>query len=250
MVRQHALLVALLVVLAGCGLGPSGPAGSPEGSTITHPVEVASTTPSPYELQVTITRDGETVFEDTVTGGEAATYRELTTLESSGTYTVTVESNITGKLGGKAGTERTLTVAGGERTSIVVNPGNVSVVQQPKSPGDSHLKLGVTGLDSLDDHSLLVVVRRDGEEVYRRNLTSADAREDDRRLELLTADETGTYQILIKHSDSFFWKNETFVVPTADKPEDGVTADIGIYFGGDVNLEVLGTASQRGDEED
>lgn len=98
--KQSALLVAVLVALAGCSsvpyVGGDGESQPTVGeSPDHHEVAFASHTDGyAFDATVTISKDGEQRYRTTVEADGNGTYRNLTTLSEPGPYTVTVNTTL------------------------------------------------------------------------------------------------------------------------------------------------------------
>lgn len=237
--------VAVLVVLAGCSLGGSDtptPTVEP-GRSVDHPVEIATSKLSAHRVSVTVTREGETVYAGNLTLNGTTEFRRLTSLEASGEYRIRVDSNVTSRMGDPAGADRTVYVGAGGRTTVVVNPGNISVVQQPRDPVGIEAPVELEVREELSE--LFVEIRRDGETVYRERLhpekQSIQEQQDGESRRLLTLNRSGTYQVIVTHPDTFWYANATAVLrPREDGDPMGIHIDVEVD--GSVDVWINGAA--------
>ena len=96
--RRLAAALIVVVLLSGCSMLPGGGGG---GQTTTpeppdhHELVFASETGGhAYEATVTVERNGEAVFSETVASDGNGLYRNLTALDEPGPYTVTVNTTL------------------------------------------------------------------------------------------------------------------------------------------------------------
>lgn len=240
-------IVVVLVVTAGCLSGGSGtPTATtvPPGQDVSHPLELATTNTYPHHVSVTVTRDGEQIYRTNLTFDGSAEYRQLTELNESGEYRVHVESNITAKTGGAEGADQTIYVGEGGRSTVVVNPGNISVVQQPRRPVDVGIPLDLQANTNISG-PLYVEVRRDGKTVYqdritveKRSIEEQQAGEYDR---IRAFNESGTYQVIVKNPGSLWYANETAVLRPRDDEQE-LRIRIYIEVDGSVDIFIGGAA--------
>lgn len=118
------LLLALLVVLAGCSMVPGWgdePAGpDPDTGPPDHHLAFLSSSVQGYNATVTVSKDGTRVSQHNVSfEDDAIRYVPLTTLNESGTYTITVETDIPGVGGGTMDETHRLEVDPGPAETIV-----------------------------------------------------------------------------------------------------------------------------------
>lgn len=242
----HVIAIALLVVTAGCHLGGSSsptPTTVEPGQAVDHPVEIATSKTTPHNVSVTVTRDGETVYSGEMTFDGTTDHRRLTDLEESGEYRIHVESNVTSRMGDPAGADRTIYVGSNGRTTVVVNPGNISVVQHPRDPVEIEVPVDLQVREELSE--LAVEIRRNGEPIYRKRLhpekQSIQEQQDGEARRLLTLNRSGTYQVIVTHPDTFWYANATAVLrPREDT--DRMAIHIDVEVDGRVDVWINGAA--------
>lgn len=119
--HTNAVLVALLVVLAGCSALPGGGGSNPQSGPAEHHLAVLSTSTHAFNATVTVTDpSGETVLErDFSFEANQPRYVNLTTLNQSGNYTVHVQTDLPAVGGGDMGANATVSVDPGPETTVV-----------------------------------------------------------------------------------------------------------------------------------
>lgn len=236
--RRFALLVATLVVLSGCsafGGGGGDGSGADDDQTPTqeppdhHEIAVAlAADGDPFEATVTVSRDGETVDERTVESTETVAYRNLTTLDESGPYTISVNTTIPR---GKSSTlSERVDVDGdlGNATIISVDKRGISVdaIRLPRRPVAAPLRVRPLWEDSTRfDLNVSVSAWYRGERLGSETVTIPAGQEDpdDVRVETFDLERTGVYHVAARipktgtNLDAQGWTNRTVVVTDSDE---------------------------------
>jgi len=209
--RLSAAALIAVVLLAGCSaLVGGGDDATPTATTRSHELVFASFTDGePFEANVTVTKDGEGVYQRTVTSDGKGTYAVLTSFDEQGPYTVHVNTTIP-QLGG--GTEKT-------RFEVVGEPRNATVVHA-EATGVRHDTLALprnragTGIQILGD----VVdenapVELDVQVWYRgeRVVSTTERHDEITQVEL---NGTGAYRVAVESSDGS--RRERLVVVATD----------------------------------
>lgn len=119
--RIRVVIVAVLVVLAGCNALPGGGGSNPESGPAEQHVAFLSSSTHAYNATVTITDDsGATVAERTLAfDGTDPRYVDLATLNGSGNYTVHVQTDLPEVGGGDMSANHTVSVDPGAETTVV-----------------------------------------------------------------------------------------------------------------------------------
>lgn len=244
--RWTAIAIAALVVLAGCpALGSDG-GGSTETPTREPPDyhELALTTSNdgdPYEVTVAVTRDGETVLEQSFESTETHAYHTLTTLDETGSYEVTVNTTI--PLGRNDTLDEQLTVDGdpGEATVLTVSKERISTetLDLPRRPiGEPVRVRPLWNSGNQFPINVTTHVWYRGERVGSETVTfeAGDTEPEDRLVESLELERAGVYHVAARvprtgaTPEGGEWTNETVLVtestPTVVAAARYVRADV------------------------
>lgn len=103
--KPLAVALVAMLLLAGCSALPGG--GGEQTTTYDSPehselVFQSYNDGEPFEADLTVERDGETVFETTVDASGNGTYRQLATIDGNESYTVTVNTTVSGASGNRS----------------------------------------------------------------------------------------------------------------------------------------------------
>lgn len=215
--RALGIALALLVVLSGCSMVPGGggdaSTATPTRTPPDHHELVLAASVAPYDATITVTRDGETVYEGTVSD-DAGHYRNLTALADGGPYTVTVNATL-----GPHGSNRST------RTTIDGDVGNATVIRAgyrgistetfalPRRPMQYELGaysqyMNPGGSARVD---LEVWVRYRGEPIGNASVEL----ERDVLTRVLDLERTGVYHVSARTEEG--WTNRTVLVASTDR---------------------------------
>ena len=95
--KAAALALVAMVLLSGCSMldgGDPAPTSMPDPGNSHALVYGSDTGGHAYEATVTVTKDGETVYETDIESNGTGVYRNLTRFEEPGPYTVTVNTTL------------------------------------------------------------------------------------------------------------------------------------------------------------
>jgi len=174
--RLSAVALIGVVLLAGCSTVPGvGEERTPEPVDYHELVFASFADGEPFEANVTVTKDGERVYQRDISADGDGTYLNLTTFGGPGPYTVHVNTTIS-ELGG--GTEQdTFEIAGRSGNATVVHVDVLGVehdrIAVPRRSLERSVSVHQDYMDGVTEKSLDVDVRLRyrGEQVAERSVT-------------------------------------------------------------------------------
>ena len=232
--RLTAALVAM-VILSGCSMLPGG--GGGDQTTTAEPpdhhelVFASETGGQAYEATVTVERNGEAVFSETVASDGNGLYRNLTRLDEPGPYTVTVNTTLPDPSGGNESVRFETDGDAGNATAVHLDYQDVKYATFERPRRDLEHELGVssehTSIEGPQPTDLHLRVAYRGEEVAAKT-TTVKGNELTRSVDLAG---TGVYNVAVRIDGA--WVNETVVVAT---PAQHVAVTVNTH-GDDVTIE-------------
>lgn len=196
--KPLAAALVVLVVLAGCSALPGG--GDGEQTTVEDVdhdelVFISHTDGDPFEADVTVEQGGETVFETTLDADGNGTYRNLTTIRGTESYTVTVNTTIPDASGNR--TEQfTVEEPTGNATAIRAQRLGIyhSSYELPRRTLEHPLGATSYAMSGDDGHDLDVRVWYRGEQVA----STTESITGDDLTRVVDLDRTGAYLVEVR----------------------------------------------------
>jgi hypothetical protein len=228
--KPLAVGLAVLVLASGCGMLPGGGGDAPT-TTADAPdyhelVFGGHASANPYEATVTVTRNGEQVFEESFASDGNGTYRELTRFREQGPYTVTVNTTLPDAGPGNESARFTVNGTLGNATAVQLSFRSIdhAALELPRRPLDGGLSVlsnyrSLGGDDAVD---LDVRVRYRGDLVVDETVAVGA----DERTEIAALDRTGVYHVAARTDGD--WQNDTAVVT---RPASRVTVVVNVRGG-------------------
>lgn len=230
--KQSVLLVALLVVVSGCSAVPFVDGGDETRPTVGEPPEhheltfASNSGGVAYEANVTVTKQGEVLYQRTIENDGSASYHNLTEFEEPGPYTLTVNTTLPGS--GEGNRSARFQVDGDLGTGSVIRVAYLGIyhrtLELPRTYMQYDDAINVPSSYSNSDGPNRLNI--DFRVWYRGNKYVGETRtiDDEGTNKLLDLKRTGVYRIEArgKHDE---WVSKTIVVT---EPNKTVTIEIAI----------------------
>lgn len=211
--RTLAAAVAALVLLSGCsavpglGGGSGDAADDPEGPTHHGFTFVSDTDGAAFDATIAVRKDGETLLEESVSADGSGTYVNLSSVEATGPYTVTVNTTLPAPGGDNRSRQVELDADLGNETVVDVTYTRIRFrsFRLPRQEMEAPLQFRKRLEFPIES---TVVVKHHGEVVY----SDTVARNGTGPFELAELPETGVYRVAVSGSHGERWTNDTVIL--------------------------------------
>ncbi|WP_232686878.1 hypothetical protein [Halobacterium zhouii] len=211
--RRAALAVVAMLLLSGCSMlgGTETPATTRDAPGFHGFTFVSDTDGKSFDATVTVTRDGTQLLQRQVGSDGTGTHVDLSSLNESGPYTVTVNTTLPAAGGGNMSERVRVNGTLGTETVVDVTYRGIEFrsLRLPRQEMNEPLRFRKNS----DLHfATTIVVHHQGELVYRNTVQ----REGRGPFELADLPETGVYRVAVSGPDREQWANDTVILRHPD----------------------------------